>query len=452
MKLTDVGNAERLLSMYGDELLYCPEMKAWYKWDGRVWRIDTHNSMLQLGKAVAQSYVKDADECTDHTRANQLIRWSSTSSNLQRLKAMIEVAQSEPDICTGVGVLDHNPMLLSVWNGTVELDTGKFRGFDRSDFITRLAPVQYRRGAKCPVWERFLADIQPDPDTRHFLQCAVGYSLTASTKEDKLFILHGDGANGKTTFINTILTLLGGYAAQASSHTLMRKRDTGAKDDLFTLMGKRFVAATETGESHQLDENLVKQITGGNRISVNPKYRTQMEFTPTWKLWLDTNYEPTITGTDHGIWRRLTKIPFQVTIKKANIDTKLRDHLMCDLDERSGILNWAIRGARDWGQYGLRESGIVISATSVYRGEQDSIGEFVKENCKRAPDLFIEKGELYASYVSLCHTIGEKPRSINQFGRQLKQAGVEERRVRTTRYWVGIDLDKSVLLYPVKPD
>ncbi|MEA3349630.1 MAG: phage/plasmid primase, P4 family [Chloroflexota bacterium] len=451
MNLTDTANAERLLSMYGDEIFYCPQMKTWYRWDGRIWRMDMNNSMLQLAKRVAQSYTMDADTAVDHTQANKLARWASTSSSLQRLKAMIEIAQSEPDICVEVGVLDHNPMLLAVENGVVELDTGKFRKFEPSDFITRIAPVQYRRGAECPIWDKFLTDIQPDPDTRRYIQRAVGYSLTASTKEDKLFILHGDGANGKTTFVNTILALIGGYAAQASSQTLMRKRDTGAKDDLFSLMGKRFVAATETGESHQLDENLVKQMTGGNRISVNPKYRTQMEFTPTWKLWLDTNYEPAITGTDHGIWRRLIKIPFQVTVKQTDIDTKLRDRLMSNLDERSGILNWAVKGAGEWQRHGLCESDEVVGSTSAYRTEQDLIGEFINLECKRSPKLFIEKASLYVMYLSFCRKMHETPRSINAFGRQLHQLGVKERRTGAMRYWVGIDMDKSVVLHPVTP-
>lgn len=453
MKLTDTGNAERLLSMYGDELLYCPQMKSWYKWDGRIWRMDINNSMLQLGKATARSYLTEADELTyENPMKNKLARWASASSDLRRLRAMTELAQSETDICVGVDALDRDPMLLTVENGTVELDTGKFRLFSNDDYITRIAPVQYKRGAKCLVWDKFLADIMPDPDTRRFLQYAVGYSLTASTREGKLFILHGDGANGKTTFINTILCMLGGYAAQASSQTLMRKRDSGPRDDLFALMGKRFVAATETGESHQLDENLVKQMTGGNRISVNPKYRTQMEFTPTWKLWLDTNYEPTITGTDHGIWRRLLKVPFRVTLKKSDIDTKLMDYLMSDRDERSGILNWAIGGAREWNRKGLVESDAVIDATSTYRTEQNLVGGFVEERCKRSPKLLIGKRELYDAFVSHCRIIGEKPRSVNQFGHQIKEAGIEEKRVHSTRYWVGIDIDKSVILYPVEAD
>ena len=453
MKLTDSGNAERLIQLYGNEIAYCPPMKSWYIWDGRIWREDTNNSIFQFAREVACSYDVEA-KSYDHANPDSakcyssLIKWAIQSESLKSIQSMVMLTQSNNQICVDVSDFDRDPMLLNVENGTINLRTGEYGKFDSSYLITKHAPVAFIRDARCPLWERFLSEIIPDPNTRQFIQTAVGYSLTASTREDKMFILHGSGRNGKTTFINTILGLLGTYASQASSHTLMRKHDSGPKDDLFVLMGKRFVAATETGESHCLDENLVKQITGGNHISVNPKYRTQIEFMPTWKLWLDTNYEPIITGTDLAIWRRLLKIPFTVTIPESECDVSLKNILMTDLKERSGILNWAIEGALRWQSEGLIPSSEILHSTKNYCSSQDSIGQFLNDKCRLHPNLTISKAILYNAYVEYSRVNHDVIKTKNAFGRELICRNVEYSRNQSERFWTGIALDNHVSLLP----
>jgi len=449
MRLTDAGNAERLLKLYGDDILYCPQMKAWYVWDGRKWVEDVHNGMYEMAVGVAQSYLKDADKYkADDKRHTRLVKWATVSENLPSIKAMINIAQSNPEICYNADELDHDPMLLNVLNGTIDLNTGKLHKFNPSDMITKIAPVTFVKGAKSTVWEKFMEDIIPDPDTRTFIQTAVGYSLTASTKEDKFFILYGGGCNGKTTFVNTILSIMGSYASQASSHTIIRKRDNGPRDDMFVLMGRRFVAATETGESHHLDENLMKQITGGNRISVNPKYRTQIEFQPTWKVWLDTNYEPKITGTDQAIWRRPLKIPFSVSIPDAKRDPNLKPYLASDRTEHSGILNWALEGVRMWKAVGLNPSQEIIDATKHYRSEQDLLGQFLSDCCQFHPQYAVSKCVIFDAFCHYCRQNFEVPRSKKAFGSQLLERGIKESRNAKERYWIGVKLDTSVNLHP----
>ena len=449
MRLTDSGNAERLIEMCGDIVLYCPPMRAWYIWNGRVWREDTNNSIYQLAKKVARSYLHDAEELDkdDYNRA-KILRWAASSESLRGIQATVSLAQSNEEVYCGVDEFNRNPMLFNVENGTIDLSTGRFRLFDPADRITKYAPVTYVKGATCPIWDKFLADVLPDPDTREFIRVAVGYSLTASVDEDKMFILHGGGRNGKTTFVNTILGLMGAYGSQASSELIIRKRNSGPKDDLFVLMGKRFVAATETEESHRLDENLIKQMTGGNKISINPKYRSQLEFYPTWKLWLDTNYEPIITGTDNAIWSRIIKVPFQVTIPREKRDTGLKKYLMTDLSERSGILNWAIEGARKWNASGLRTSKEITELTAMYRTEQDLTGQFLSEVCHMCRGSVVSKDVLYSEYVGYCRRINETPKSKNAFGHDTLQRGIKETRTSNNRYWQDVSMDTSVSLLP----
>lgn len=449
MKLTDSGNAEALIQAHGDVLRYCPPMRAWYIWGGRVWREDTNGGILQLTKQVARGYGDVAEKMeADDPQRKRLFKWALDSEGLRYMQSAITIAQSDVDVCVDAAEFDRDPMLLTVENGTLDLESGKFRTFDPDDYITHWAPVTYTRDAHSTLWEDFLASIIPDPATRDFIQAAVGYSLTGSMEEDKMFILYGDGRNGKTTFVNAIMSMMGGYSAQASSQAIMHKRGDGPTNELFVLRGKRFVAATETGESRHLNECLVKQMTGGDPISVNPKYRSQIEFIPTWKLWLSTNHEPQIIGTDTAIWRRLLKIPFSVTIPEAQCDTKLKP-MLSTRSERSGILNWALEGTRMWRKSGLKPSPEVAWATTKYRAGQDYVAEFLSECCIVSPQNTVSKSVMYQKYVMFCKQNYLIFVAKNVFGRRLHEIGISESRDTKSRFWVGISMGTYVNLNPI---
>ena len=343
---------------------------------------------------------------------------------------------------------DRNPMALNVENGTIDLDTGQFNLFDSSDMITITAPVTFVRGAHSTIWANFLEQVLPDPDTRDSIQAAAGYSLTGHTDEDKLFMLHGSGRNGKTTFLGTLLNMLGGYGAQASSKILVAKHEGGPSNELFVLIGKRFVVAAETGETHRLDEELIKQLTGGDRISINPKYMSQMEFTPTWKTWFSTNHEPVIVGTDTAIWSRIVKIPFSVTLTGRECDPKLKPLLFNSREERSGILNWALEGVEMWKSGGLKLSREIMDATKYYRATQDLTGQFLDECCKIHPNLMVKKTKLYDEYFAFCGRLHEKPLPRGGFGHGMHTRGFRDTRDTRNRYWVGLSIGTYVSLLP----
>lgn len=446
-KLTEMGNAEALIEQFGEDLRYCPQTKEWYIWDGRRWKEDIGKSIIQMAKDVARSFATKADQHDhNHPTYKALIKWGNTSESLRGLQSMILLAQSNENTLIDFGSFDCNPNLIYLENGVIDLDTHEFRGFDRHDHVTKLAPVVFRRDAVSTKWERFLMDILPDPDTRDFIQRAIGYSLTGHTQEEVMFILYGTGQNGKTTFTSAILNMLGEYGAQASSSALIHHDKSGPSNELYVLIGRRFVVASETGESKRLDESLVKQMTGMDRISVNPKYKSQIEFTPTWKIWLSTNHEPIVVGNDHAMWRRLRKVPFDVVIPESKRDPKLKLSLLYDLDERSGILNWALEGVRRWQEDGLKPSKQVYEATRTYRADQDLVGQFITEKCHVHPSLRIQKGKLYRAYLEHCKEMNEDAKTKMAFGYQLRERGIRDDRDRNARYWVGIGIDVRVNL------
>lgn len=206
------------------------------------------------------------------------------------------------------------------------------------------------------------------------MQKAVGYSLTGSTEEQCLFILHGTGANGKSTFLNTISTMLGDYARQTPTDALLVKRGDGLSNDVARLHGARLVSAVEVEGGRRLAEAQVKQLTGGDLIAARFLYQEFFEFRPAFKLFLGVNHTPVIQGTDHGIWRRIHLVPFTVTIAKEDQDKRLGEKLRA---ERSGILRWAVEGGLAWQAEGLEPPLVVSMATEEYRAEMAILARFL---------------------------------------------------------------------------
>jgi putative DNA primase/helicase len=243
-----------------------------------------------------------------------------------------------------------------------------------------------------------------------FVQRAVGYSLTGSTNEQCLFILYGSGANGKSTFLNTISAMLGDYARQTPTDTLLVKRGDGISNDVARLHGARFVSAMEVDNGRRLAEAQVKQLTGGDLMAARYLYQEFFEFRPQFKLFMGVNHTPVIQGTDHGIWRRIHLVPFTVTIAKEDQDKRLVEELHA---ERSGILRWAVEGCLTWQAEGLEPPTAVAEATEEYRAEMDVLARFLLECRDVGPEARVATGLLYARYVGWC-ALADEARSRNR--------------------------------------
>src|SRR2546425_1193726 len=108
---------------------------------------------------------------------------------------------------------DRDPWLLNVQTGTVDLRSGELHPHRREDLLTKLAPVVHDPVARCPRWERFLLEIMDGDETLvRYLQRVVGYTLSGDIRHHAFFLLYGTGANGKSTFLETLRALLGDYA------------------------------------------------------------------------------------------------------------------------------------------------------------------------------------------------------------------------------------------------
>jgi putative DNA primase/helicase len=417
---TDVGNARRLVKNFGRNIRYCFAWEKWLVWDGTRWKIDDLSTIKQMAKKTAEWILHEAAEAADKDERFALIKWSTNSESAARIKSMVELAQDEVPIT--VDDLNVNPYLLNLKNGTLDLLTGELREHSRDDFITKLCPVDYDSEAKCYVFDEFLQTILAgNDDLIVFIRRAVGYSLTGDVSGQSLFMCYGIGANGKSTFLDILSEMMGDYAQSLPMQSLMVKyNDGGISNDIARLNGARFVSAVETDEGKRLSESLVKQLTGGDRISARFMRAEFFDFKPTFKIWMGVNHRPVITGTDHGIWRRVKLIPFEVVIAETDRDTDLPAKLRAELP---GILNWALTGCLEWGSKGLDVPESVKAATEDYRHDMDRLADFLQERCNFGESFRVRSGDLYQAYRQWCEQEGARVLDSKKFKVRILEKG-----------------------------
>jgi putative DNA primase/helicase len=421
---TDSGNAERLADRHGANLRYCYPWGKWLVYDGTRWRVDDRGAVVRLAKDTARSIFEEAKEAPDDETAKRLGKWATSSLSESKLRAMISLAQSEPGIPVLPEEMDVSKDLLNVLNGTIDLRTGELREHRREDLITKLAPVDYAPASDAPAWAQTLARVLPALEVRAFFRKVCGYALTGDVSEQMLPVLYGTGANGKSTVLNALLAVLGDYGMQAAPDLLVAKKGAHPTE-LADLFGMRFVASIEVEDGRRLAESLVKQLTGGDRIKARKMKQDFWEFEPTHKVLMACNHKPQVRGTDNAIWRRIRLVPFTETIPPAEQDKHLPDKL---LEERAGILAWAVEGCLEWRREGLQAPDAVRKATGEYRAEMDVLGAFLKECCKQGPDENEAASDLYTAYKLWCQDGGERAETQRRFGSQLRERGFERYR------------------------
>jgi putative DNA primase/helicase len=436
---TDLGNARRLVRLHRQDLRFVHACEKWLLWDRRRWAIDADAEIMRRAKATVATIYEEASREEDPGIRKAIASHAQRSESEPRLRAMISLAASEPGIPIRPDQLDQDPWALNVLNGTVDLRTGKLRAHSRRDLITKLVPVTYCPSAESPRWREHLGRVIPDDEVRAFLQRAVGYSLTALTVEQVLFILWGSGANGKSITMETLLELLGDYACKTPSETLLARREGTIPNDVARLQGARFVSSVEMEEGRRLAESRIKELTGGDTVAARFMRAEFFEFRPVCKIWMATNHKPVVRGTDLAIWRRLRLIPFTVTIPEDEQDLYFLEKLRAELP---GVLAWAVRGCLEWQRDGLNPPDAVLLATETYRVEQDTVGAFFDECCILAVGKWVFAGELYQAYGAWCEQNGEKPITRKALAARLVERGCESDRQGRggKRGWRGISL------------
>ena len=398
---TDQANAVRIMRAFGKRLIVVAD--TWYVWTGKRWERDMSevyrcacrlSTLLhEEAKAWRAKPAAAAEEADKHNAiADALVKWAAKSEMRSSIDAAVGLAKRM--LAVDEAAVDRDPWLLNCANGTVDLRTGEIKPHDPDDYITKLCPVPYDPDARSEVWEQVIAKVTLETELRtkplaSFLQRWFGYCATGSTREQCFIVHYGSGSNGKSTILDTVADALGDYAGTAAPGLLVGSLGERHPTELADLFGRRMVTAHETGDGGHLREDVVKQITGSDKVKARYMRADFFEFFPTHKIQLLTNHKPIIKGTDPGIWRRVMLMPYQARFGSREDVNAGRAHFVKDTTtaerlkaELPGVLAWVARGAREWFAEGLRAPDVVLAASKDYQSEQDRVGQFIAESCE----------------------------------------------------------------------
>lgn len=413
---TDAGNVTLMAQQVDGNLRFVPERRMWLWWDGERWTPDTYGTFAQAAALqVAEHYHRQAIELRKQGErkglddkeskrieqaATSVEKWATQCRNKKAIDNMLALAKGDARFALAVGELDCDPWLFGVDNGVVDLRTGTLREACREDYVTRRAPVAFNPAAQAPRWKQFIKEITAKPvagavgsyQAREalaaYMQRALGYAMTGSTGEHKMFIAIGEGSNGKNVLLDLLQWLMGDYCQNVPPEALMATRHDADSErpspTAATLAGARTAISSESKDGQRLDVALVKRHTGGGYMTARFLRENTFRFEITHKLWLMTNHKPALDHMDEAMRGRLHMIPFDMRWNRPGhpernpslpdgdkeLPTKLKQ-------EAEGVLAWLIEGAVAYVQEGLEPPDEVVRMTKAFFMDQDPLGRWL---------------------------------------------------------------------------
>jgi putative DNA primase/helicase len=393
---TEFGLADRLADHFSDQVRYCPERDTWLVYRNGVWIEGSKRAGQWFAQAMirslefteAEAYDDDqivlpSGDVTDSSPRKEFIEWAAKQQTSKAVNAAANLAMGLQIMQMPLQSFDADPLMLNCRNGVVNLSTGELMPHDPEQRMTLQCAASYYPGEPAPKFQEFLHRVQPDPEMRAYLQRMSGYDLTGLTGEQVFFLHQGKGANGKSVFEGVLGHVLGTYAQTMPVETLTASSVDGRiPNDVARMAGKRYLSASETKAGKALDEQKLKQLTGGDSVTARYMRGEWFEFRPVGKLHLTTNHLPRMSD-DAATWRRIHLVPWSVVIPEEERDGYLQDTLI--RDESDGILAWMIEGAIAWRAEGLSPPQAVKAALAQYREEEDVVAQFVSDCLQEVP-------------------------------------------------------------------
>lgn len=433
--MSDTGNGERFVWVLGQHVRYVQDTNRWYVWDGQRLRPDPggeRGRVFSLTTHVIHDMRRQAEDAVARGENDEANRWAAfalRSSSLPARKAMMVIGGSLSPVGITTDQLDSDPWLMGVRNGVLNLRTGELRAGSVDDLITKQAAVEYDPEAKCPRWESHVEFMTEGRQHMiDYLRRAAGYTLTGLVNEQAFWFLHGQGNTGKNAFAETLMNLMGEYAAPASAK-LLTGRASDHTTELASLRGLRMVLADELEKNMRINEARLKMLAGGTKITARLSRKDDVTFMNRTKLWMLSNPKPQISDASDGIWRRMKSLPFSRVIPAEARMINFQELLQ---EEWPGILNWCLEGLRLWRDLHLVEGGTglpdideIKADVAEYREEEDHVGRWFDECCEVVAGGEEYMNALYLSYQVWCAREGiDKPLESNWLGRELTPRGI----------------------------
>ena len=409
---------------------YITASRRWMHWNGKYWQADNTNA---IGAVVSDHLTQKAREAMIPKKISQLNATSTERAVIAKIAERRDVA------CTSDG-WDGDPMLFNTPEGTFDLRDGSQHDHDRSNMITNI-------GASCTggdddAWAGFVTKTMGgDAQKVEYLRRVAGYCATGETTEDALFLLYGVGQNGKTTLVEALLDGIGTYGAVGAPDMLMAQRNSQHPTDIAGLYGKRFVANEETEEGAGWAESKIKALTGGGRIKARLMRQDFFEFTPQFKLMIQSNHKPRLKNVGKAMRRRVHLIPFTVTVPESERDPELGNKIKNNI---GAVVRWIIKGAKEWNGIGLQPPRSVVDATDAYFEEEDTVTQWMDDMVEGGSAVApvtgkkTEAPKAYASYSAWRKRQGMEPRANSDFYGDLRTRGFDVKKSNGKNWVLGM--------------
>mgnify|MGYP003599390586 CR=1 FL=1 len=491
--MTDAGNVNALFEITRGDMSFVFGTKAFMHWDGVRWVLDpTRVQATTAVLGVAEHYrgrakakYREADHATttdDKKRlvklAESLTTWANYCRSRRGIDAMLALAERDPRFVRDINDLDKDPYLFGVANGVVDLRTGDLRPAAREDLVTKASPFEFDPHASTKAMAEFVREIcslpiddgattgpmtyQVRPEQERYMQKVLGYWLTGRVNEQKMWVLTGGGANGKSVLMDVVAKVLGAYAVSLPPEVLMasaRPADAESPTPFArTLAGARLAISSEPREGQRLAASVIKRHTGEARLTARGMRENGFTFDTTHKLVLMTNDQPHIDHPDDAIRSRLHVVPFDRTWNRRDSmvynprlpygDGSLLDRLLGDA---KGVLLWLIEGARSYFKEGLDTAPAVKATTAEYLRVQDHFTVWLEGMEACDPSIGTPAATLFEAYQRFCTRQGaERPHPNNPtaFGLALKARNVQRGRAAGgQRYGLRGDTNNGASLF-----
>jgi P4 family phage/plasmid primase-like protien len=402
-------------------------------WGGTRWERDDKLAHLSRARDFLReradaltAWAERKAQTLDPDAAERLLRRAEKQADSLRHKstvaAVVDLARSNPASAALAEDFDRDRLLLGTPGGTVDLRTGTLRPARREDGITKTTAVAPKHGTP-KKWIQFLREIfDGNEEIIAFMKRAAGYALTGETREHKLLFLYGNGRNGKSVFLNTLVNIWADYARRAHASTFLNSTGEKHPTDIAGLRGARLVVASELPRGRTWDESILKDLTGGDRMTARFMRGDFFDFTPEMTIMLAANTQPSFRGIDEAIRARVVLVPFLVTIPPERRDPHLADKLMQEAGE---ILSWAIEGALEWQRRGLDVPATVSAASTAYLNDEDLVGQFIADETIQDGASFVTTTALHQRFTQWCETQGLNAWTLRSLQKELAGRGLQ---------------------------
>ena len=462
--------AEWLVAWAQDDARFTEKI-GWLYWDGQRWARDENagrvSEMLRQcavrATLLAETLTSEAQMLEDQETAakaaggtpdpNKMAEIDGKRARAKGLMAMVtsthtaggfdgalKLASTRLNILVRKTDWDPDDWLLNTGSGTLDLRTWVHEEPRPADRITKLTRASWEPTATPlrPVFDKFIAQVLPDPTVRSYVQQALGQALVGRVTEHLLLVFYGEGRNGKGVLLRAVRKALGDYAIEISPEIILQQRTPRHETELMDLMGTRLAIMQETSEHRVLDAGKVKALTGGDAIRAQWMHKDKQEFDPAHTLVLATNSKPRVGEGDAGTWRRLKLIPFSVNITAEQEDNTLDEKLE---HEAEGVMAWLLEGLAAYQRAGqvLVEPQVVIDATREYQAESNPFNDFLEDTVDRVAGERVTPAQILSRWTTWAKIHGEGLR-VNH--RTLKghmvRAGFTQMASTGTKYWEGL--------------